>query len=409
MLKETLMENQIYEAHFKVCTNIESFYAIVYDIGTDVVGLTDEFIDKVLGWGEVTKVVNEITKAKPKLQIALLGVQLKFEIPNTYFIKKSWNSPTMVSQVLSHLYDIQRSTRTNKNNRVYNDFIMNSKDSNDLISYILKNPELSMSFIRELLGKYKEHNSGVLSLENRLATLQLVNQTLSDDIAKKDKDLEKLQSTTIASVNKYNSLVGKINNKYGVPYNTEGAMGYDLDKCNYNKILYIKEISRVKYVDTLIYYLQLIMSTLHTVKTRSIVIETPGAFRKSKLYPKLTLDIKLTYNSLIYDDILFMGYQKDLISTVLQNTAGFKYLIILDRTGIDYTYVRGRGVVNIFTASDINDVQHYNVSKTNVISYSNESLYIPNIDGFESMTIEERIKAYSSFQVVQELIKAMEV
>ena len=61
-----------------------------------------------------------------------------------------------------------------------------------------------------------------------------------------------------------------------------------LSKNNYDKVIYIKEITRVQYIDTLVYYLKEILRVLYSMPTRLVVIESYYGSGCPRLYPKLT-------------------------------------------------------------------------------------------------------------------------
>jgi hypothetical protein len=174
-------------------------------------------------------------------------------------------------------------------------------------------------------------------------------------------------------------------------------------------VLYIKEFSRVKYTDTLLYYVQNIMNTVHKKHTRYIIIEPFGANRAAKLYPNHVPTSRLTHSALRHEDIVMVGYQTDIMMSVLQNTAKHGFLIILDRSRADYIYVQGEKVRPIYAFSDLADSETIGIPISNVLSYSHRSMYIPHIDGYQNMPAQEKLVAYSELPVLRELITALEV
>ena len=48
------------------------------------------------------------------------------------------------------------------------------------------------------------------------------------------------------------------------------------------------------------------------------------------------------------------------------------------------------------------------VSKSDVISYSEDTMFIPYIEDFDKLSPEDKIQKYSSMSVTKELIKILE-
>jgi len=151
------------------------------------------------------------------------------------------------------------------------------------------------------------------------------------------------------------------------------------------------------------------MNTIHKKHTRYIIIEPFGANKAAKLYPNHIPTSRLTHNALRHEDIVMVGYQSDIMMSVLQNTAQHGFLVVLDRSRADYIYVQGDKVRPIYVFSDFADGEFLGVPNSNVLSYSHRSKYIPHIEGFQNMTAQEKLVAYSELPVLRELITALEV
>lgn len=409
MLNSTLHRTPLFEGMFTVFCDIDSFHLLAYSKSMTMLILTDEYIHEILGWENVTEVCGELRKSRKDLDIALLGQRLKFDVPNTYSIKEDWQSPTTVSNTLSKIYSREKTISSNKFSRLYQDFKINSSRSDDLLAYVMANPSLSMSFLRELLENYNQNTMETLSLRNKIETLILENSGLADTLDKKDKTIESMEASYNDLFAQHGSLVQKINYQYNIPYDGEGETGFRQHVTNFDKVLYVKEVSRVKYTDTLLYYVQNIMNTVHKKHTRYVIIEPFGANKTTKLYPNHVPTSRLTHSALRYDDILMVGYQTDIMMSILQNTAKHGFLIILDRSRADYIYIQGEKVRPIYAFSDFADSELLGVPISNVLSYSHRSKYIPHIEGFQNMRAQEKLVAYSELPVLKELITALEV
>ena len=410
MLNSTLRRTPLFEGMFTVFCDIDSFHLLAYSKSTTIVVLTDEYIHEIMGWENVTTVCDELRKSRKDLDIVLLGRRLKFDVPNTYTIKEDWQSPTTVSNTMSKIYSREKTISSNKFARLYQDFRINSSRSDDFLAYVMANPSLSMSFLRELLENYNQNTMETLSLRNKIETLILENSGLADKLAMKDKTIEAMEATYNELFAQHGNLVQKINYQYNIPYDGEGETGFKQPVINFDKILYIKEVTRVKYTDTLLYYVQNIMNTVHKKHTRYVVIEPFGANAAIKLYPNHTpTTSRLPHYALRNEDILMIGYQTDIMMSILQNTARHGFLIILDRSRSDYIYVQGDKVRPIYTFSDIEDREALNIPFSNTLSYSHRTRHIPYIEGFQNMSSQEKLVAYSELPVLKEMITALEV
>ena len=409
MLNNTLHKTPLFEGMFTVFCDNDSFHMLAYSKSTTMLVLTDEYIQEIMGWENVTEICGELRKTRKDLDITLLGQRLKFDVPDTYSIKEDWQSPTTVSNTLSKIYNREKTISSNKFARLYQDFRINSYRSDDFLAYIMANPSLSMSFLRELLANYNQNTMEMLSLKNKIETLILENSGLTDTLDRKDKTIETVEAAYNELFSKHGSLVQKINYQYNIPYDGEGENGFKQPVINFDKVLYIKEISHVKYTDTLLYYVQNIMNTVHKKHTRYIIIEPFGANKTAKLYPNHIPTPRLTHYALRHEDIVMVGYQTDIMMSVLQNTAKHGFLIVLDRSRSDYIYVQGDKVCPIYTFSDLSDSEVFNVPISNVLSYSHKGMYIPHIEGFKNMPAQEKLVAYSGLPVLKELITTLEV
>lgn len=407
MPKEILSKQPMYDSFFHVFTDMEGFYSYAYDNSINTFVITDKFIKLFFYSNSLIESIQEIQKIRQKLDIVLLGEECSYEIAGTYLIKEKWDLPTHTSNLIARLYQRKKTLSTNRYEYTYRDFKLNSRNSKDILMYILANPYESMEFLRELLNEYKRINMNTNAILNKAATLELENKNLMDQLdnvkihcKESDKKYSLLRQA-------YDSLISKINTQY-FPYEEEGDGGYEPAIIHFEKILYVKEISQVKYTQTMLYYLQNILNTISDNHTRSIIIECPYTYHLEPLYPNFVAHNKLTHGELINSDLLMIGYQKDILLSVLQNTTRNKYLIIWDRTGTENIYVKNQKVRVLYCLSDIKDNEHFHFPETNILCYEESLKHISYIKEFESMGIQEKMAVYSSMPIIKELIAAME-
>ena len=178
-------------------------------------------------------------------------------------------------------------------------------------------------------------------------------------------------------------------------------------KSRFTRILYIKERTRVRYVDTLLYYLKEILKTLYGVPAREVVIGPYYSYGGIKLYPGLQPSFDLSYSQLYQSDIYMPGFQPGVMSDILKNPSNVEYLIVLDRCGFEVPHILGDGVEYVYTMSDLED-NFDRLDPRRIISYSHSTLYIPHIEGFNELSVEDRMVRYSSMKIIKHLIELLE-
>lgn len=259
-----------------------------------------------------------------------------------------------------------------------------------------------MDTIHYLCNDIYDTRDEVLQASNNISMLQSV-------INAKNKEIEMLQNElALERENKHevssrlNALVSRINYQYNKDID-ENKM-FEVDFNNYDKVIYIKEVTRVQYVDSLVHYLTEISKVLFNMPSRCVVIESYYGTQKVDLYPTLTPHYALSEQDVMSGNILMLGMQPKLMSDILKNSSHISILIVLDRGGYKFPHITGPNVEYIFTASDSKDVSDV-IPRNRVISYGKDTLFIPMIKGFDKMDNTERMTKYSSMLIVKQLIQ----
>lgn len=283
--------------------------------------------------------------------------------------------------------------------------LRSSRNISEIIFMLEKEPSKFVSCIHELCNYYLKSQNEALKASNQISTMMMRIRDLEDEMASKNAELDavhELHNETLAALK---TLVSRVNFRYDKTVNPDAMF---VAKSNgYNRVLYLKEISRVHYTDTLIYYMQEILKTLYSVPVRFVVIEPYYAYSRSVMYPTCRPHWRLTCHD-VYDGNIFMaGYAPKVMGDVLQNASHMQYLIVLDRGGYAVPHIEGNNVLYVYTASDLSDVPS-DVPYDRVLSYSEETMYIPHVVGFDELSLEEKIKHYSSFDVTKKLIDLLE-
>lgn len=279
------------------------------------------------------------------------------------------------------------------------------RNSAELIYVLEKNPKDVFSLIKELTDFYVGAYSETLEANNKVSTQHLKIATLQKQLEEKNKAYEDLLARERETESKLHILVSRINYQYGHNVNMDTLL--DASGNRYDKILYIKEISRVHYTDTFIYYLQEILRTLYSVPCRLCVMEPFYAYDSFKFYKDLKPSWDLTAEDVYSSDIFMAGYQPTLVQDILKNPSNIRYMIMLDRAGGTKVHITGDNVEVMYCVSDEKDMEEFE-DKSRIISYSSKTANIPHIQGFDQKTSEEKMGAYSSMPLMQRVIDILE-
>lgn len=282
-------------------------------------------------------------------------------------------------------------------------------DPEDFVNWILANKEESMRLYQQLVQEHNEEVSDRLEANAKISNLSSKYIELESRLREEKGRSEYLKTMLERATAKYNSLVGKINMNYNIGITDSYMETINLEMNTYQKILYIKEITRVKYVDSFIYYLQEILKTLYTVPARLLVLESAFAYDKARLYPNCKNHMDMTVQDAFSGDIFCAGASPFLINDVLKNSSRYPYLIILDRTGWRDNIVQGKDVETYYTVSDLNDMSdRFYQDLDHIISYNEQTLYINYIEGFDDLDIQAKMSKYSSMDIMIKTINLLE-
>ena len=279
------------------------------------------------------------------------------------------------------------------------------KAPEEFIYAVEKNPSLVISTIQNLCKFYFDAHDESTIANNKLATMLVHIEELNKSLKFKEDDYNKLMDNRNELYSKLHTLVERINFRYEKTVDVDSM--FQLSHNAFNHILYIKEITRVHYVDTLIYYLQEILKTLYGAPVRFVVIEPYYAYTRKDLYPGTVPHWDMTYRDVYANNIFMAGFQPKVMTDILKDPNHLNYLIILDRAGYMEPHVVGDNVTTVYTVSDMKDAPKH--AKSNeIISYDGSTLYIPFIKDFNELSPEDKIQKYSTMNVTKELIKYLE-
>lgn len=276
----------------------------------------------------------------------------------------------------------------------------------DLMYMLEKRPTEMMGVIKKLCHNYMDTYSETLVANNKVSALQLQNTELQKRMEDMRSDYDALLRDKTLVETQLGQLVGRINYSYSKEIDPSQFLQIE-GKCRYTRVLYLKERVRVRYVDTLVYYLKELLRRLYGVPVREVVIGPYYAYDGAQMYPHLEPSFDLSYTKLYQSDIYMPGFQPRVMADILKNPSNVEYLIILDRCGMGISHVLGDDVEYVYTMSDPCD-NYDNLPPSRIISYFHETLHIPHINDFDDLSAEDKMMRYSNMQVTKFLISLLE-
>lgn len=279
------------------------------------------------------------------------------------------------------------------------------KTCEELMLALQFNPTKVIATVQTLCNYYFASRDEASAANNKVSELIVQIDELRARLDKVTSEKNEILETSHKTQAALQALVNRVNFRYEKAINPEEL--FVLKENSYRHVLYIKEVTRVRFVDTLLYYLQEIMKTMYTCPCRAVVIEPYYSYGRERLYEGYKPHWSLSYQDVYSGNIFMAGIQPKVMKDVLQNSSHVHYLVVLDRGGYMSTHVQGRNVSTLYTMADINDLPE-GVKIEDTISYNEESLNIPYIEGFEEMSPEQRIQKYSSMPILQTLVNKLE-
>lgn len=283
--------------------------------------------------------------------------------------------------------------------------LLKARNTDEFMYLMVKYPKEFIDTVHQCCGDMSALNNEVLASANSVSRLQSIIDTLNKELENKKYELELECMNKLRVQSKLDSLVKRINYQYDIKVDQKRL--FHVDGNRFDKVLYFKEITRVQYTDTFIYYLKEICRVLYNMPTRVVCIEGYYADGKIPLYPDLVPHHKLREQDVISGDILMLGMQPKIMTDILKNPSNISILIILDRGGYTSPQISGDNVEYFYLASDVKDVSG-NVPPARIISYGKETLYIPYIEHFEDLDKSERMAKYSSLDIMKKIISLIE-
>lgn len=371
---------------------------------TYLASLTEEMADKVQGYYPI--------KTKEDLDIVVCNNRQN----NTVIIRRDFATkyftPSGLQQYIENVKAFNRNVdiKLDEKSLVMTMPRMISKlaevnDPEEYSDLLCTYPKEFLDAMRFLLRDESMHQKELLNASGDVSRLQAIIDEYANDKADLAHKLNVEQENKFFVQTKLSTLVNRINFQYNADVDEKTMFVQNEHK--YDKILYFKEITRVQYMDSFIYYLKEILKVLYSMPARLLVIEGYYASGKERLYPGLVPHHKLTEGDVLSNDVLMLGMQPKLMHDILQNPSNISILIVLDRAGFISPHIRGKNIEYFYTASDRSDIPD-NVPNSRIISYKDDTLFIPMIEGYDKLDDGQRISKYSSLEIVKNIISMVE-
>lgn len=294
------------------------------------------------------------------------------------------------------------------NSNVILDKLSSLQRFEDLVSFCFSNRDKVLHSIKEMNLILKERFNKEFEYSHKLNNLAMQIIDLKNKLEIQETNIEQMKFNYNELRTQFDIITSRIKFRYKKRFEENSLLQISNNNNSFKKILYVKEISRVKYVDSLLFQLSEILKSLYKEPVRIIVIEPIGSYDRTSLYCNFKSHIDLTVRDVISSNIHMAGFQSELMLDILKNPENMSFLIILDRNLWHSPHVKCNNLVLIHTSSDINDVDESLTSPT-IISYEDNTLHIPHIENFNSLSDEEKIQKYSSLHCMKHILKLLEV
>lgn len=284
--------------------------------------------------------------------------------------------------------------------------MMGVESLTDLIGLAVKNEKQFLSAYHDIVSETYDLNTQLVRAGSKISRQQEIHDSLRAEIESLKSELVAERRNKVYISNTLSILLGRINNQYNKAIDRNRL--FIMDRNGFDKIVYIKELSRVQYTDSLVYYLREILRVMYSLPVRSLVIEGYYATGKVPLYPDYVSHYSLRERDVISGDILMLGNQPNLMKDILKNPSNVSFLIVLDRAGHDMPHIIGDNVEYFYTVSDDKDKPE-KIPNARTIGYTDDTLNIPLIPKFESLDSSKRISKYSSMDIVKKILSTLNI
>lgn len=274
----------------------------------------------------------------------------------------------------------------------------------DIFDIIGGHPKEAFTTLKSLSTKIQAAVNESLIVSNRISEMHHQITSLKGEKENLQVQLAEAQKSKNYYHRMFEMLRNRVQHKFLKPLH-EDTLNFCTSN-DYDKVIYIKEISHVPKVYSMIEAIQKIILMLYQTPCRLCVIEPYGASLRSYQYPNLKLDTELTTKDILSADILMLGYHPRIMEGIMHNASGSSFIIVYDRDGSDVEHIHGSNVSTFYVSGSDAEIEAFGLPKRRTISNEEVgALYIDNVPDYNKKTASEKLATYSSMKVVSEIIR----
>ena len=281
--------------------------------------------------------------------------------------------------------------------------------SHDVIEYLKNiadkvNSGSMQNMINNLKSKLEQSNSEINSLNSDVSQYRNENEKLNDKVSSLNKELQKANRQVTELTEQVDSK-NSGNQSSIVTYN---PLNIAIIKCRTQHIIYFKEISYVKYVNSLVVHIYEILRKLYSDKIKLMIYDNkvgiPGLYKGISILS--SQEFVSNKDRIIRDTGKFVVSEPNQIflESILTNISPtFEVVIVYDRMRQSKDLVVGPNVTRIFVTNSesnlMNAKESIRVSPDSIIISSDPKLTnaynISEIPGFDKATESAKIARYN--------------
>lgn len=431
---ETVDHTYLKMSDFGVTETLLEGFQVLSEGESKTLIFSESVLEEQMSESEVISYINLLNKLYPK-KIRLIYIKYKRnsdKVVETMYQYDNWDIyfNTKISSLsdsdILHMYDERKMPDTDYVKQVSMEDTMKSglemKDAlmtalskstgiegnfefQHLISRninLIKDMVITLDLMDKKVKEEKKQNS-VMETQLMKATQKIVdlNSTVGQHNTTIDKlknDNSKLFSDVTRVQGAYNSLVDDLSDLLHVGRTNTLNYKTKVVEPSMRKaptILYFKQVSHINFFTRYISNLVKIMNEsmgetkLYVVESESNLLSIPRYTRKGFSY--VTNGTSLT--EFLLGNLITCGIDTKVIDFLVDNSMNLDYLIIVDKTGVDFDLVTGNSVLKIITANNIADVKELKVEDLLHITNSKDSrMHIPTVKDYQKYVDKESLE-----------------
>lgn len=340
--------------------------------------LTADYLDKLINhkptFNEVETYVGGDVAAYASLDTLMMGIESLTEDGNVEALEKFMDNHSISLDSLTSTLNYMKGICNNVNTKA------------------------QVEQIDELSKKIEEQEAKLKTQKAELAKMNKSNEELQEMLSNIKTENEKLKSTNRELQNDHDGLGGFTIKSYK-------TVNMGLLKCTTKIVIYIKEISYVRYVNSLVHNIMFLLKSKGAKAKLLIYDDNPGFANIYNGFTVVTGDVYKNSKTTILGKssfILVVEPIQNLLEDILQSEENLDVVIVYDRMKNTEDLVKGNLVTKFFvinSTSDYNNMQgNLKIEKTsNIIMPSNSSMVnnknivndpldIGTIPGYSGMT-----------------------